>query len=845
MKRTLLGWSRSPWSHTATLLAALAVGACSASSDSGPGSGTPEGTLGVSCDGKCDGWGSIKSLWADAQRLDLNDLYNVGAGFASDQLNDALDISDYAGIKLGEPKVYATADKAQNDLTLGNLDSLATGLATAFGERELTTEVNRLRSEHLHQSSDTVYGEFAFQISAGMSHNWNLSAGGLGANVTLGFDAGTNLGARVIAPFESEAGALGGAPLKAIRATRGFVLPRSVDDVRAMKPGEVMALSGSGGVGVNVGVGVPLLVATPTSGVSYNLVLSAGLRTHLRGEMDVQLVRLAGDQVVVDVGVNKAALLSAQVALSDGWGVQGLVKSHVSLAGYDLDLGRLVEKALQKQMNAKLSFIDAHAQKTNQKTRLSVARLRFSLDSASDPKALEQALAQALRGDIRLAQALSAKGEPGVVAEFDLSRSGVSATSYAGIDIFGMSFFKNIEEGSGSVVIQTPGGARTILFDSLHKQSGWFFSSHGYTRVGMSGLIFDPANPTVPAQGDANLILQLEEGDDYMERDKLLDHLDAVIQSLGGENALSAVESYGNQLQRYVVQACPNSQAFDPCRMSVLDDPKVVSLRADGEAALSNAVAGLEPSAKDLVVKCGHLRLTAQATLEPAASLVGPPSSVTVDLRLDDKALAQLFSNKNEYEFKNALSAYLKAVLIDRGASDAEITQARMQIPDGKDGAVLDSMAAEYKLRAGNYEKLMAAEKAIIENVGQVGPRTVELRFPVDAQNRPDYENATAASISQARAREALALFDRLVQLADGLDPHAEQPVLYSLLALTPQTSADLRVDVQMDTSNNWAQSFEHYVKAGYAGFNAYAKGAAVAPIDGGLFDVNALMNVK
>jgi len=805
----------------------------------------PEESLSVTCQGKCDGWGTIKSLWADAEKLDLDDLRNVAAGFATEQLNGALDASEYGAIKLGEPRVYAGKAKAEDDLTLGNLDSLVTGLATTFGERELTTEVNKLRRAHLDHSNAEVYGELAFQVSAEMGHDWNLRTGGLGANTTLGFDPGATLTALVIAPFDSEAKALAGAPLKTLTATRGFVVPRSIEDIRAMMPGEVVALGGSGGLGVNVGVGVPLLVATPAAGVSYNLVLSAGLRTQLRGEMDVQLVRLAGDQVVVDVGVNKATVVSASVALSDGWGVQGLIESKVSIGGLDVDLGRLAEKALRRQMDAKLSFVDARIEKSHEQTRLSVARLRFSLDGARDPSLLEQALAQALRGDVRLAQALSARGEPGVIAEFELSRSGVAATSYAGIDIFGMSFFSNLEESQGAVVVETPGGARTLLFESLHKESGWFFSSHGYTRIGLSGLVFDPANPSVPAEGEANLFLQVEEGDDFMERDTMLDHLDAVIQALGGKDALSSLENFGNELQRYVEQACPNSQAYDPCRSAVLDDPNVVQLRADGEAALASSVAGLEPGAQELVLKSGRLRLTAQATLEPAATLVGPPTSVVVDLRLDDKALGSLFSQSNEYTFRNAVSSYLRAVMVNRGDSDAEIKSARSLIPSADDEVVLDAMAEEYKIRAGNYVKLMAAEKAIIQNIGAVGARTVEIRFPLDANERPDYEKATAASISQARAREALSLFDQLVALADDLDPHAEQPIMYALLALTPVSNADVRVSVQMNTSDTWAQSFEHYNKAGYAGFDGYARGALVSPIDGGLFDVDALLNMN
>ena len=59
--------------------------------------------------------------------------------------------------------------------------------------------------------------------------------------------------------------------------------------------------------------------------------------------------------------------------------------------------------------------------------RISVARLRFHLDGDSPVGGRAEALAQALKGDLRLAQALAARGDSGVVAEFDLVRSGASA----------------------------------------------------------------------------------------------------------------------------------------------------------------------------------------------------------------------------------------------------------------------------------------------------------------------------------------------------------------------------------------------------------------------------------
>ncbi|MBW2529540.1 MAG: hypothetical protein JRI23_35510, partial [Deltaproteobacteria bacterium] len=558
----------------------------------------------------------------------------------------------------------------------------------------------------------------------------------------------------------------------------------------------------------------------------------------------VQLVRLEGGQVVVDVGVDAAGVQSARIALNDGWGVQGLLEFEANIGGYEVDLGRLVEKAVQKELNKKLDFIHARAEKTQKSTRLSVARMRFDLDGGADPVVLEQAVAQALRGDVRLAQALANRGEPGIVAEFDLTRSGVSATSYAGLDLFGMSFYREIEESQGSVVVQTPGGARTILFDSLHREAGWFFASHGYTRVGLSGLVYDPAAGGLPT-GEANLFLQLQEGDEFMERDKLLDHLDSVILAVAGQNALTAIEGPGNELERYVEEYCPNSQAFDPCRTEVLSTSTVINLRSQGEAALRGAIGDLASDQQELVMACGELRLAAQATLEPAATWVGPDTSVVLDYRLDDPALAALMTEGNGYQLRNAITHHLQTVLIDREDQPSQIAAERAAIPDGKDSAVIDDMANLFDERSRHYEHLMAAEAAAIERLGPVGPRAIEIRFDVNSASAPDYESATAAALSQARARTVRKLFDDLVELSDGLDPHAEQPVTYAFLEMTAAGQTDLRLDVDMDLSNNMAQNYDHYREAGYAPFDQYARGSQVSPIDGGLFDVNALIDLK
>lgn len=782
----------------------------------------------------------LQDLYKDARNLDLSDLLNVSAGFATDQVNDAL-TGDFAGIRVQPTELYTTADRAGNDLTLKNIDVLLSGLTARFGEKELTTEITALRREHLRTSNDKVYAESAFRLSAG-ADDFTVKTGGFeAAAARLGFTAQAQLEARVIAAHASEAGALASAPLAALKTARGFVLPRSVADLNTMKPGESYALRGAGALGANLGVGVPILVAGPTA-VTYNIVLSAGLRARFEGDIDVQVVRAAGDQLVVDVGLERSSLKEAKIALTDGWGVAGLVKARTSIGSIDVDLGQLVEKTLKKRVLDKISLIDASVSQTTRQSRLSVARFRFSLDQAGSNAAIGKALAQALRADVRLAQALSNKGEAGITTEFELARSGVSATSYAGIDIFGMSFFRKKIEADGSITIDTPGGSRSILFESLQKESGWFFSSHGYSRTGLSGITFDAARPADP-KTEANLFLQIVEGDDFMERDKLLDHLDGIVRSVGGDPALAALEAKGNELQRYVVNACPNSQAFDPCRESVLGDATVIALRRDGLAALESQLGSLDAGQKQLVLAAGKLRLTAQATLEPQAALVGPQTSIVTDYRLDDGALGAVFGRSGN-DLATAARAHMAVARIDRGSAsymddntryEQDFTAAANTL-----GGIFEKNALEYR----ELSELEALTLVSHPELGTMGPRAVEIRFAAP-QNRPDYDAAVLQSLPQARANVAIRTFDQLVAAAKvGNAPHPEQTVAYSLLALTPGSRTDLRLRVQMDTANHAGQDFKHYRTAGYAGFDLYSRGQEVAPIDGGIFNVDDLLRV-
>jgi hypothetical protein len=827
----------------AIALVAAALGGCASSEHE---------ELAVSCAGKCDGFDSIKSLVADARKLDVGDLISIGASFATEELNDQLSLSDYARLQLGPTSLYALPEVARDDLTLKNIDALVSGLAARFGESALTTEVNAIRADELRESGNRVYGESAFKIGGGLNHGWSLGTFGFGDSetgaATLGFDAGGELEARVIAAFPREGAAVIQGPLRSIKEVRGFVLPRSVDDVRRMAPGESFALSGRGRLGMNVGAGVPILIAEPTSFLTYSLVLTAGLRAMLEGAMDVQLVRMRDAEVVLDVGMQTSSLRSAHVALRDGWGVQGLIESKIGIGGVEVDLGRLVEKAIEQRLNSTISLLEAEASRTRKRVRVSVARLRFDLAAADPTGGRDAALAQALRGDVRLAQALAARGDSGVLAEFDLARSGVSAVSHAGIEILGMHFFTTLQATEGQAVIQTPGGALALLFESLHKVSGWFFTSHGYTRVGLAGLMFDGG--TGEAVGETNLFVQVEEGDKRMARDKIVDHLDPILWALAGPSALEAMERPANELERLITALCPlpaDSTSFsEACNRQLLaSSPEVARLRREAREALAGALGGLDPATRDFILALGDLRIAAQSIQDPEGNGgAEPPSSIVVNLRLDDGALKHILTTRDGRALENAVLATMKLAAVKR--TEPDLAARRDRIASAAQ-PVARRMAELFDARADEYKRLVAVETAAIEGLGMIGPSAIEIRFAVDASKRPKYDEAVSRSVAQARSQVATALFDGLRRAAKDLPgdaPHAEQAAFYGLLALAPVERIDLRLDFKASLSCTLCFPFERYKDAGFGSLDTTVRGPAVSRIAAGLFDVDALLEI-
>lgn len=328
-----------------------------------------------------------------------------------------------------------------------------------------------------------------------------------------------------------------------------------------------------------------------------------------------------------------------------------------------------------------------------------------------------------------------------------------------------------------------------------------------------------------------------------MERDKLLDHLDAVLVGVGGSQAFAPLERAGNHLQRSVHERCSPSPAYDPCRIAFIDDPATMAQVGGAEADFRGRVEGLEGPVRDLLNRVAHLRLVAQITREPDATFVGPPSSVSFEQRLDDTALEQILTTRTPEQFRAALEGFLSTDGVDR--SDARTLEGSRADILRENANVVSEMTEIFRTAAADYAPLVMTEVVGTE-AGLLGSTALLLAVPLEAARQNDFSSATFESFAEARAAIARGMFDQLYRAAGRLHGgYREQAVAYALLALTPTESLDVHLAVDMNLRDTFFNAFTHYRRAGYAPLDVRASGSAVDLLGGGFFDVNALMDVE
>lgn len=786
----------------------------------------------TNCEGSCAAYSALDwRFYRDSEELDLGDLTSRKATLANSATNTVLGAIPFTDISLEPTKLFATAERAAGDNTLLDLDALSEGLGARFGETELSAEVARVRADYA-RANDAIFAEKSFKLGLDIDPNFTVESFGVGGDnegkIRLGFELGKTKTARLVSAYSSERDAVMGAPLAVLQEAREFIFPRNIDDVRALRPGESIGIMGEGKFGINVGAGIPILLAQPTSAITYNLVITAGFRARLEGTMDVQLVKTDNNVVVVDVGMSKERSTSVSVAMKDAFGVQGLVSSHVELGSISLDLGKLLDKAINTTIGDKLHALEASAGYSNEKSRLSMARFRFNLDDVQQGSDGEAALAQALAGDVRLAQALAARKNTGIVQEYELSRTGSTVSKAGELNLLGLKFYKEVIEKDVSVTVETPGGATALLFNSLHEEGGMFFSNHAYTRVGLAGRTFPRDGSEGTSQ--ANLFLQVEEGDKFTDHDKFLDRFDTILVAIVGREFFAGIEEKGNAIAQLVADECGSqSPTQTSCRNRMIADPRVIALRE--EATDLAAAAGSNAQEQELLVTLVDRKMAIHSVMESQALITGPALSILADYRLDDAALSQLSKLPRE-KFEQALTEYAAAHLAKRPDGSLE---SKLNNVDNSD---LRELGDTFENYMGRYSQLAAAEKAKLGNIGQAGTRFMEVRYELDGNGKPKYDSAIAQSMAQGRSRLMTKMVDKLIDKAGKFPGQSEQAIALALLSVTPSASRDLRVVLNVDDDES-----QSYKNAGLETFDVYAKGDKVKPIDAGVFSIDALLN--
>lgn len=728
------------------------------------------------------------------------DLLALGTPYLADELEGQLSLEN-ADVDLRDTTIYALRDEANDDPRLENLQRVHAGILARHGRRELTSELADLRTRYLEQNDagDRYYADASFRLRGRFTEGWGFDVPGLGEDLELrtrvGFNAWATLEARTVRVFDDRVDAHLETPLAAIRESAGFVLPRSVADLRDLKPGESVAIAGQGSLGINLGASAPIFAADPTGGLTWSIAFSASARAQLQGQVDVQIARMEGDELVVDLGISDMYDYGFRVAIEDRWGAAGLVTDRVDLDVGPIELGEIAEKAFEKELNRRLS-LSASLSETNRSSRLSVLRFRFDLSRAGADEELETALAQLMQADARLAQLLAAQDHPGIVAEFQAHHGGMTRTAYAGVDLLGLRFFQETIEREGEIATRTEDGLEVIIYDALEQGRGWFSAERRFGRVGISSLALGERG----VDGDVNLYLRVDERGAAVSREAILDNLGGGIIALVGPAPLNAIEEYAASLQDAAEAECyptrhgprannANRRPANSCFEGLLATPSIqsglIAAARAFETALDTANVHDEET-RALATELAGSWMALHAVQEVGA-LFGEDSVHRFEARFDDEALRQLMEVPSS-GLRTALIDYLA----EAGMSRHRVySDANERVEDENDAA-LDALERVWERHRQEYLTLAKAEEMELPN-GHVLGDALMVRVPTRG-DLISYADAMVGSFPQRRAEVAMALVDELVTTGEALDStifldihgvREEEAVTYALASLS------------------------------------------------------------
>lgn len=363
--------------------------------------------------GKADGViHQVKDYFEDNLSLPLADLMAQTSSLATANLNDVLAQTPYVDLKLAETRLFGQGGASTPFAEVTDLDDMVAGLMTRFGPEDFVTRINGIRSRHLNNSNDTVFAESEFEVGLDGDGSFSTDAGDF--DINIGFRPGYRIRAAVVTAHAAPSEGLLGSPLTAVKSLRDFVLPRSVNDLKTMVPGESVTLSGEGVVGFNVGANLPVFSFDPIDHLVMTARFHLGARVNTEGEVDVNFIRGEGDDLFIDVGLSRARNRQFKAAFQSGYGLVGippLLSVHV--AGRSFSLGDIAADLIKGRLD-RIGLLDygVKAISSEQEERQSIQRFRVDLSRPSAE--VEKAIEQASGGDLRLIQTLADRSGSGI-----------------------------------------------------------------------------------------------------------------------------------------------------------------------------------------------------------------------------------------------------------------------------------------------------------------------------------------------------------------------------------------------------------------------------------------------
>ncbi len=806
--------------------------------------------------GKFDGVTfAVRDYFRHTKELLLRDLVDRAASLATDQLNDLLDEVPWVDLKVSETALFGLEEGFEGGSEINGLSKLKSGLTKRFGETDFLTQINAIREAHLASGADTYFAESSFNVSLSGSTAFHTEVEDV--PIVLGFRPQTTLVATMVGAHDGNVEAILKNPLQAFKEVRGFILPRGVEDMRKMKPGEAIALSGQGVFGLNIAANIPVYSFSPVDHLLLTARFSLGGHIQLEGGLDVQLIRGESDLLYLDVGIREAQTKGLHAGLSSGWGLTDVPDLlEVSIGSHSFSLGDIAAKALRNYVDKKgLLSYGVEGVSSSASERITLQRFRMNLEHG-DP-AVEAAIKQAVGGDLRLAQTLADRPDSGVTGLVSFERQLNSQRRYLGAHLMSMRFFSEVNEAQGVVYIDDGTTLQEILFDVLAQSTGKFWRKWGSKRTVVTSQTWTGGE----LQGaTSNLRVAVSEADKFTDRDQVLDHVDAALLALVDMTTLygDLTKSF-EQLQHKVDLTCEEcddedndplcEDEYEECVAELITETEVASWKADLEAAVAPVVQGVDSRGYDPAFSAGaeaaqslfDLKLALSAVQEQhyAFDSLAGRSSLLSDVRFTEAGLSKMFAEVEPDVFMGRLEQVLVLIVSKRSKEhDTKFDKALDWVEDEDDK--LEDMRDIYAEARAEWLRLddMAAIRIEDQPIGSGAFILADIGVGQDIE-------VTIRSIAEMRGAVVAKMYDDLVEraddlgllqsvlkilslgLADTLGFESHHLVAYTLLGLVGP--ADREWLVNMD-----------FEEDAFADVKAYTRGDGGGFIEAGQFDLDA-----